>query len=430
VYKRQDQLLRVHLFDDEEPLQLTPPLAPGSQATWQAPLLLPSHPHPGELWIELEGLRPGQPLALAFQLAEGSARGPRPAEAIRWQVQQGWRWQPLPVQADGTDGLLHSGILRFALPEAAASAENPPPLERIWIRASLLAPVEAYATILAIQSQAVEAEAVRPSGAEPLPPHTITDLAELLPEIAAIQQPFSSRAGRAAETEAQLRLRAAEQLRHKGRALAGWDYERLLWEAFASQLHAVVCLPAQADRGVEVVVIPNLREQVPRNLFTPGAPIDQLAAMERHLRERCPAELAPVVRNAVYQPVKVRLWVCLRQGVDPAYARRQLRLELIRTLSPWFFDAAAEVQLGGAVRASDLAAALEALPFVAHLGRLRLFLVDGDGNPLLDPGGNLLPSSDLILEAPAPDVVLIAAASQEIEFVSAGATLPLSLIHI
>jgi hypothetical protein len=413
------QLLRVHLFGEEEPLQLTPPLAPGSKATWQAPLLLPSHPHPGELWIELEGLRPGQPLALAFQLAEGSARGLRPAEAIRWQLQQGWGWQPLPVQADGTDGLLHSGILRFALPEAAA--ENPPPLERIWIRASLLAPVEAYATILAIQSQAVEAEAVRPGGAEPLPPHTITDLAELLPEIAAIQQPFSSRAGRAAETEAQLRLRVAEQLRHKGRALAGWDYERLLWEAFASQLHTVVCLPARENRGVEVLVIPNLLEQVPRNPFAPGAPIDQLAAMERHLRQRCPAELAPVVRNAVYLPVTVRLWVCLRQGVDPAYAERQLRQEMIRCLSPWCFDAAAEVRLGGAVRASDLVAAVEALPFVAYLERLRLFLVDSGGKPLR--------SSEVILEAPAADVVLIAAASQEIEFVSAGATLP-SLIGI
>ena len=413
------QLLRVHLFGEEEPLQLLPPLTPGSQAAWQAPLLLPSHPHPGELWLELEGIRPGQPLALAFQLAEGSARGQRPAEAIRWQLQQGWRWQPLPVQADGTDGLLHSGILRFALPEAAA--ENPPLLERIWIRASLLAPVEAYATILAIQSQAVEAEAVRPCGAEPLPPHTITDLAELLPEIAAIQQPFSSRAGRAAETAAQLRLRAAEQLRHKGRALASWDYERLLWEAFASQLHTVVCLPARQERGVEVVVIPNLREQVPRNLFAPGASIDQLAAMERHLRQRCPAELAPVVRNAVYLPVTVRLWVCLRQGVDPAYAERQLRQELIRALSPWCFDAAAEVRLGGAVRASDLVAAVEALPFVAYLERLRLFLVDTGGKPLR--------SSDAILEAPAADVVLIAAASQEIEFVSAGATLP-SLIGI
>jgi len=79
------------------------------------------------------------------------------------------------------------------------------------------------------------------------------------------------------------------------------------------------------------------------------------------------------------------------------------------------------VRLGGAVRASDLVAAVEALPFVAYLERLRLFLVDSGGKPLR--------SSEVILEAPAADVVLIAAASQEIEFVSAGATLP-SLIGI
>jgi hypothetical protein len=66
---------------------------------------------------------------------------------------------------------------------------------------------------------------------------------------------------------------------------------------------------------------------------------------------------------------------------------------------------------------------------VAHLERLQLFLVDGGGKPLLDPGGNPLSSSELILEAPAPDVILIAAASQEIEFVSADASLP-SLIGI
>jgi hypothetical protein len=408
------QLLRVHLFGEEEPLTLPPPLPPGSQAPWQAPPLLPSHPHPGELWLELEGVRPGQPISLAFQVAEGSARGARPREAIRCDLRSGWRWQALPVREDSTDGLIHSGIVRFALPETGA--DQAPLPERLWIRASLLAPVEAYATILAVQSQAVEAEALRPSGGEPLPPHSITALEELRPEIAAIHQPFSSRAGRPAETEAALRLRAAEQLRHKGRALAGWDYERLLWEAFASQLHAVVCLPARGERGVEVVVIPNLRDQVPRNLFTPGTPLDQLAAMERHLRERCPAELAPVVRNATYMPVTVRLWVCLREGVDPAYAERQLRQELIRCLSLWCFDADAEVRLGGGVRAGDLVAAVEALPFVAYLERLRLFL--------MDPGGKPLRSDDEVLRAPAADVVLIAAANQEIEFVAASAQAP------
>ena len=52
-----------------------------------------------------------------------------------------------------------------------------------------------------------------------------------------------------------------------------------------------------------------------------------------------------------------------------------------------------------------------------------------DADTGVDTGGKPLRSNDAILEAPAADVVLIAAASQEIEFVAASATLP-SLIGI
>jgi hypothetical protein len=133
------------------------------------------------------------------------------------------------------------------------------------------------------------------------------------------------------------------------------------------------------------------------------------------------------VRNATYLAVMARLWVCLREGVDPAHAERELREALIRVLSPWCFDASAEVRLGGEVRASDVAAAIDALPFVAYLERLRLFLVDPGGKPLRFDG--LETSSEDILRAPAPDVVLIAAPIQAIEFVSATSTQP-SLIGI
>ncbi|MEB3243344.1 MAG: hypothetical protein VKO44_06865 [Cyanobacteriota bacterium] len=415
------QLLRVHVFGEEEPLTLPPAGSDGLEQS--APVLLPLHPHPGEVWLEMEGLRAGQPLALAFQLAEGSARGDRPAEALRWEVRRDWQWRPLPVREDGTNGLLHSGIVRFVMPQAAAAVVPAvAAADRIWIRALLLAPVEAYATILSIQSQAVEAEAMAPVAERSLPPHSVTALEEAVPAIASLHQPFSSRAGRPPETEAEMRIRAAERLRHKDRALAGWDYERLLWDGFASQLHAVVCLPAQERRGLEVVVIPNLLRQVPRNLFAPGAPTDLLAAMEQHLRERCPADAAPVVRNAAYVHVSVRLWVCLREGVDPAYAERQLEQTLIRLLSPWCFDAAAEVRLGGEVRAIDVVAAVEALPFVAHLEQLRLFLVDPGGKPLRQQERGV--GDAAVLLAPAPDVVLIAAPRHTIDFVAANAPLP------
>jgi hypothetical protein len=79
------------------------------------------------------------------------------------------------------------------------------------------------------------------------------------------------------------------------------------------------------------------------------------------------------------------------------------------------------------VRASDLAVAIDALPFVAYLERLRLFLVDPSGKPLRLDGQEA--SSEELLRAPAADVVMIASPSQMIEFVSASSSVP-SLIGI
>jgi len=62
------------------------------------------------------------------------------------------------------------------------------------------------------------------------------------------------------------------------------------------------------------------------------------------------------------------------------------------------------------------------LPFVAHLERLRLFLVDPAGKPLRPLGRE--EGYETVLRAPAPDVVLIAARSHTVDFVSAGAPLP------
>jgi hypothetical protein len=91
-------------------------------------------------------------------------------------------------------------------------------------------------------------------------------------------------------------------------------------------------------------------------------------------------------------------------------------------LSPWCFDAHAEVRPGGEVRAGDLAVAIDALPEVAYLERIRLFLVDARGRPLRIEGQSGM--SEERLRAPAADVVLIASPRQLIEVVSATTTLP------
>ena len=431
------QLLHLHPFG-ETPITLgqaantsSPQPSSGSgsgsgsgTAAAGAPFLLPNYSNPAELFIGLEGCQPPQPITLAFQLAEGSARGERPAVALYWQVLDGGAWRDVQVHEDGTNGLLHSGILRLALPLLAAGEASRS--GSYWLRACLLAPVEAYATILAIQTQAVEAVWVEQregplQDRQPLPPHSIKGLVVANGQIASIQQPFSSRGGIPAEAETQLRLGAAERLRHKGRALAGWDYERLLWDGFSNQIQKVKCLAAQDSPVVELLVIPNLRQQVPRNLFSPGAPADLLATMATYLRQRCPPESEIKVRNPIYIHVKVRCWVCLQEGVDRAYAEQQLQQALIKALSPWSHDADADVSIGGQVFVTDIAAAIDPLPFVNYLEKLSLFLVDASGQPLQGVGVNTSvgdAGSEASLQAPGADTVLISYSQHDIEFIS------------
>jgi hypothetical protein len=427
------QLLHLHPFG-ETPIPLgqaanasSPQPSSGSgsgTAAAGAPFLLPNYSNPAELFIGLEGCQPPQPITLAFQLAEGSARGERPAVALYWQVLDGGAWRDVQVYEDGTNGLLHSGILRLALPLLAAGEASSS--GSYWLRACLLAPVEAYATILAIQTQAVEAVWVEQGEGplqdrQPLPPHSIKGLVVANGQIASIRQPFSSRGGMPAEAESELRLGGAEQLRHKGRALAGWDYERLLWGGFSNQIQKVKCLAAQDSPVVELLVIPNLSKQVPRNLFSPGAPADLLATMATYLRQRCPPESEIKVSNPTYIHVKVRCWVCLQEGVDRAYAEQQLQQALITALSPWSHDAEADVSIGGQVFVTDIAAAIDPLPFVNYLEKLSLFLVDASGQPLQGVGVNTSvgdAGSEASLQAPGADTVLISYSQHDIEFIS------------
>ena len=109
---------------------------------------------------------------------------------------------------------------------------------------------------------------------QPLPPPSIEGLVEPMPEIASIEQPYPSFGGRAAEEDRAFYTRVSERLRHKQRASAQWDYERLVLERFP-QIYKAKCLAADVTKNpddpgrVEVIVIPDIRDQL---LFDPFAP--------------------------------------------------------------------------------------------------------------------------------------------------------------
>jgi hypothetical protein len=207
-----------------------------SVAPW---LLLPKLPGEGALYIGLEAVDLPAVINLLFQVAEGTADADAERRPPYWQYLAADGWRPRPGEtnaepfllADDTDGLNRSGIIRFRLPAAAADQHPEMPTGRHWLRATIDFYRRSVCDIIDVQTQAVQAVRVLESdGADdpgrPLPSDTVSGLSPRRPEIRTVRQPYSSQGGRSPESDAGFYTRVSERLRHKQRALMGWDVER------------------------------------------------------------------------------------------------------------------------------------------------------------------------------------------------------------
>ncbi|HZN93093.1 MAG TPA: baseplate J/gp47 family protein, partial [Myxococcales bacterium] len=322
----------------------------------QLPGLLPRYANAGELYVGVRALKPPQNLALLVQLAEGTSDPDVERPAIIWSYLSGDRWEDLSgrIVSDTTSGWINSGIVELALPPAVSGGRLPP--ELYWLRVAVPRSPRGVCDAVAIRAQAVSVRFDDRGNAsshyeQPLPPGSIERLAQPDARIAVMSQPFSSSGGRPGEKPETFDTRVSERLRHKGRALSAWDYERLVLQRF-KQIYKAKCLSV-AGGGVDVVVIPDIRELHPSDTFAPKAPANLLAEIKSYLCERTPAGAAVRVRNAQYVQVQVRMGVRFKRGVDEGFAQTKLIEDLVRFLSPWAFDEGAELMIGGKIYANS-----------------------------------------------------------------------------
>ena len=283
---------------------------------------LPQYDQAGELYLGIADLTPPQSLSLLFQVAEGSADPNLQRESVAWHYLDGNTWRSLTdgqLVLDTTKGLLNSGIVAFDL--AAGQPGTLLTSDLYWIRASVSKNCRSVGDLVDVQAQAVSATFFDRGNApdhldQPLPAVTIKDLAEPVPEVKAVHQPFTSFGGAPVEQDAQFYTRVSERLRHKNRALTCWDYERLILEAFPA-IYKVKCLPvdsfedpALADQ-IEIVVIPDIRGQLPFDPFEPKVADDVLSGIQKFLAQHAPATASVVVRNPTYVYLKARFSVRL-----------------------------------------------------------------------------------------------------------------------
>jgi hypothetical protein len=346
--------------------------------------LLPQHPNQGELYIGISGLKPPQNLALLFQLAEGSADPDLAHEPVHWAYLDGNRCQSLEagrLLSDTTNGLLNTGIITFDLPPVAPSTRLPTDL--YWLQASIAKNSSSVADLVAITAQAVSATFIDQNNApdhlnQPLPANSISGLAEPLPEVRAIRQPYSSSGGTGPEQANRFYTRVSERLRHKNRALTSWDYERLILEAFP-QIYKVKCLPVGSSADprlvdqIQIIVIPDIRGKLPFDPFEPKVAADTLWQIEQYLNQHTPAIARFAVRNPSYIRLRIRLGVRFRPGFNPGYYKQALDQELQRFLAPWAYDQSAEIAFGGIINTNLIINFAEERPYVDYVAGIKLF---------------------------------------------------------
>jgi hypothetical protein len=206
------------------------------------PALFPVFCDEGTLYLGLKDLVPGNNLNMLFQLAEATSDSESEDEPVHWHYLDNNVWKQLrtgfEVLDDGTKNLTTSGIIKFALPENMTRDNTVMPKGIHWIRASIEKNSKAVSETIGIHTQTIqvtftnEAENDKLRLARPLAAGSISRLQVADTAVKSVTQPYETFGGMLPEAEGQFYVRVSERLRHKGRAIQPFDYERLVMEAF------------------------------------------------------------------------------------------------------------------------------------------------------------------------------------------------------
>jgi hypothetical protein len=372
-----------------------------NESITEAPSLFPTFCDEGNLFVGLKDFQPGSNVNMLFQLAEATADSESVKEALQWYYLENNAWkllrQGFEVLDDDTDELTTSGIVKFALPANMTNENTILPKGLHWIKAAVSRNSKTVSETIAIFTQAIKAVFTNDAAndalrlADPLPAGAVAKLLEADSSVKKITQPFDTFGGRVPEGEGHFYVRASELLRHKGRAIQKFDYERLVLEAFP-QIYKVKCINHSfalnaheysndiplAPGYVLLAVIPDLNQLKAARQFEPRVPAGMIDNIQDYIRERTSPFVRCKVMNPRYEKVDFCLKVKLYQGKDESYYKERLKQDLREFLAPWAIGVYDKLSFGQCINQSDLVQFMEGLDYLDYIIELKMRHEDDD----------------------------------------------------
>lgn len=369
------------------------------QAPVTSTTLLPVFDDEGSLYLGIKDAVPGSNLSLLFQLAEFSADPDIPAANVYWQYLAGNEWKTLAkdtdVISDTTRSLLVSGIVTIALPWDADLQHTILPSGYHWLKVAAGSHTTAVCEAIVIAAQGARAVFSNQGNdlerlAAALPAKTISSLVVPQSAIKSIAQDFPSFGGRKEETDTQFYVRVSERLRHKGRAINIYDYERIVLDAFPA-IYKVKCVPhtkicrdaagggtpLQAPGWVTLAVIPEIAGFPAGSRFRPKVSRILQQEVADHLQLRMSSFVRVQVINPNYQEVNFSGNIKFRPGKDRQFYKHQLETEVQSFLSPWILTGSQDIVFGSTIMMSSVLQFIEQRSYVEYVTEFKMFRTGG-----------------------------------------------------
>jgi len=209
-----------------------------------------------------------------------------------------------------------------------------------------------------------------------LPAQSITQLVERRPQIKSIWQPFDSSQGRGKEGLDEFRVRVSERLRHKGRAIQSFDFERLVLDQFP-EVGQVKCIGPNNSRG-----FPGITPLQPGMLYLVATPrletcLDREPRLQQFVLRQIQEFIARLassavkdihVINPVYETLKVFVSVEFAGDGDASYYTDDLDTAISQYLQPWRSKPGEALYIGnGQVQGYELAKFIRQQNYVKRL---------------------------------------------------------------
>lgn len=345
--------------------------------------LLPQFSYQGALYLGFTGLVTPETLTMLAQFTSEEQPVAEPVP-VTWEYLAGNAWTPLqPDQflADTTNALRNTGMLAMALPAYDGDAHTVMPPDCQWLRATVARNASTFPKTASIVPHVTTAtwQAGTSSGASlgtPLPAGTISSSVQDLPYIDSITQPIASFGGRPPEDERAFEIRLGERLRHKDRAILGWDYDRLVLERFPT-IWKSATLPPAVPGKVTVVVVPGSQSVEVVDPTAPRAPGYVLARIRCYLETLSSPFVDIAVVNPQYVRIRVIAAVEFNQDATAGSNIDRLNDDLVQYLSPWFYDVERAEKRGRYATEDEISEFIQTRPYVESLQTLA-FAYDRD----------------------------------------------------